>query len=194
MSRIMNRTDLGEWISYERKKYGIKNNFFARIKQLLGFEREILFFFQRRLRITEYHKNVGHRFRYCLSLILLHRYQRKYALNIYPNVCGKGLRIMHVGPILTNFNTRMGENVFLHVNTCFVAGGNNDDAPVIGNNVVVGVGAIVLGNASVADGTAIGAGAVVNKKFNEKNIAIAGVPAKKISNNGICTSSKREDN
>lgn len=187
MSKIMNRVDLNEWLDCEKRKYGIKNIFIARFKQLLGFEHEILFFFQRRLRITEYHKNVGNTFRYHFSMVLLHRYQRKYALNIYPNVCGKGLKIMHIGPILTNLNTRMGENVSLHINTCFVAGGTNDDAPVIGNDVVVGVGAIVLGNASVADGTAIGAGAVVNKKFNEKNIAIAGVPAKKISNNGKYT-------
>lgn len=34
------------------------------------------------------------------------------------------------------------------------------------------------------DNIAIGANAVVNKNFTEENIAIAGIPAKKISNNG----------
>ena len=41
-----------------------------------------------------------------------------------------------------------------------------------------------LGGATIADGIAIGAGAVVNKSFAEKDITIAGVPARKISNNG----------
>ena len=39
----------------------------------------------------------------------------------------------------------------------------------------------MYGNISIANGTAIGANAVVNKSFSEENIAIAGVPAKKIA-------------
>jgi len=36
----------------------------------------------------------------------------------------------------------------------------------------------------IANNVAIGANALVNKSVEEENIAIAGVPAKKISNNG----------
>lgn len=54
----------------------------------------------------------------------------------------------------------------------------------MGKHVVVGIGAVVLGDVIVADNVAIGAGAVVNKDVLESNIAVAGVPAKKISNNG----------
>ena len=106
------------------------------------------------------------------------------ALNIDCNVCGKGLKIMHLGPILTNGRAHIGENVKLHVNTHIVAGGSNDDVPIIGNNVVIGVGAVVLGRSIIADGIAIGANAVVNKSFQQPNITIAGVPAKKISDKG----------
>lgn len=49
---------------------------------------------------------------------------------------------------------------------------------------MVGVGAIILGDVTIADGVAIGANAVVNKSVTEENIAVAGVSAKKISNNG----------
>lgn len=145
MRRIQDKSDLREWLRYEKDKYEIKNLIIARIKAYLGCEKEIIFLFQRRLRITEYYKNTGNKFLYYLSMIMLQRYQRKYALNIQPNVCGKGLKIMHLGSILTNGNVRMGEDVSLHINTCFVAGGNSNDVPTIGNNVVVGVGAIVLG-------------------------------------------------
>ena len=72
----------------------------------------------------------------------------------------------------------------LHVNTAIVAGGTNHEAPVLGRNVVVGIGAVVLGGVKVADYTAIGANAVVNKDVLEENTCIAGVPAKKISDNG----------
>lgn len=59
-----------------------------------------------------------------------------------------------------------------------------EGVPTIGNGVVLGVGAVVLGDVRLADNIAVGANAVVNKSFDEENIAIAGVPAKKISNNG----------
>lgn len=37
----------------------------------------------------------------------------------------------------------------------------------------------MLGDVRLADNIAVGANAVVNKSFDEENIAIAGVPAKK---------------
>lgn len=56
--------------------------------------------------------------------------------------------------------------------------------PTLDDGVIVGVGAVVLGGIYVAKNVAIGANAVVNKDITEENIAVAGVPAKKISNNG----------
>ena len=90
----------------------------------------------------------------------------------------------HTGPILINGKATIGENVSLHINTAIVAHGNRGGVPTIGNGVVLGVGAVVLGDVRLADNIAVGANAVVNKSFAEENIAIAGVPAKKISNNG----------
>lgn len=49
-----------------------------------------------------------------------------------------------------------------------------DDAPIIGNNVEVGFGAVIIGKVK------IGANSVVTNSFIEPNITIAGVPAKKI--------------
>ena len=46
------------------------------------------------------------------------------------------------------------------------------------------LGVAVLGGITIADNVAIGAGAVVNKDILEKNVTVAGVPAKKISDNG----------
>ena len=91
---------------------------------------------------------------------------------------------MHVGPILINGNAKIGKNCSIHINTSIVAGGIDSSAPTIGDNVVIGVGAVLLGKISIANNIAIGANAVVNKSFFEEDIAIAGVPAKKISNNG----------
>lgn len=91
---------------------------------------------------------------------------------------------MHLGPILVNGNVRAGKDISLHINTSIVAGGTNNGAPVLEDGIVVGVGAVILGNIRLAKNIAVGANAVVNKTFEEENIAIAGVPAKKVSNNG----------
>lgn len=86
---------------------------------------------------------------------------------------------MHLGPILTNGNVKIGKDCALHINTSFVAQGASSGAPQLGD----GVGSVVLG-VYVANNVAIGANALVNKNVEEENIAIAGVPARKVSNNG----------
>ena len=91
---------------------------------------------------------------------------------------------MHLGPILTNGQTQIGENVSIHINTAFVAKGTTNDAPIIGNGCVIGTGAVIVGRIRIADNVAVGANSVVCKDVLEENIAIAGIPAKKVSNNG----------
>ena len=51
----------------------------------------------------------------------------------------------------------------------------------------------MLGGVYITDGIAIGANSLVNKSFYEENIAIAGNPARKISNNGSNTWNKKEN-
>ena len=57
-------------------------------------------------------------------------------------------------------------------------------AAIIGDNVFIGSGAKIIGEVTIANNIAIGAGAVVTKSFSEDNITIAGVPAKIISHKG----------
>ena len=51
---------------------------------------------------------------------------------------------------------------------------------VIGNHVWIGMRTMILKGSVVPSGSIIGAMALVNKKFDEENILIAGVPAQKI--------------
>ena len=178
---IKTRFQLKEWLSYEHKNYGNVSGlryFFS-----LG-EPAILWKHQKRLRETEYLINSGHKFLALFSRIRLDRIQNRYGIHIPLNCCGKGLKLMHVGPIIVNDHAILGNDCCLHVNVGIVAGGSNGGTPVIGNYVVIGYGAVVLGQTYVADGVAVGANAVVNKDVLEPNIAVAGIPAKKISNHG----------
>ena len=157
---------------------GVIRNFFP-----VG-ESDVLWKHQRLLRKTEWYVNSGKKLRGLLSKIRLKRFQNKYGMHIPLNCCKAGLKIMHVGPILINANATVGKNCSIHINTGLVAGGTTDDAPILEDGVVVGIGAVILGGVHIAKNVAIGANAVVNKSIDEEDIAVAGVPAKKISNNG----------
>jgi len=183
-TQITSKSDLQDWLSYEKKRYPS----FSTLAYLLqASEYAIIWKHQVLLRKTEYHINAKHGIRSIIMRFRLQKVQNRYAIHIPPNVCARGLKLMHLGPVLMNGHSRVGENCIFHINTALVAGGTNDGVPTLGNDVVVGIGAIVLGNTYIADGVAIGANAVVNRDVLEKNIGVAGVPAKKISNNGRFT-------
>jgi serine O-acetyltransferase len=115
---------------------------------------------------------------------MLNKLSNRYCIHIGLNVFEKGLRIVHLGPILVNGGAKVGKDCSVHINTVLAARGNSDESPMLGDNIVIGVGANLIGGIKIANGIAIGANSLVNKSFLEENIAIAGVPAKKISNNG----------
>ena len=145
--------------------------------------------FQRKLRKTEYVNN-------CSKTIIgkLYGYFLRYRLIIYGdsigyaipiNVCGPGLALVHIGPIIINGKTRIGNNfrcqAMVNIGHDERLDSKFSKAPIIGDNVVVMPGVKMFGDIRIADNIVIGANAVVNKSFLEPGITIAGVPAKKIS-------------
>ena len=55
---------------------------------------------------------------------------------------------------------------------------------MLGDDVWICPGAKIFGNITIADGVAIGANAVVGKSVLEKDITVAGIPAKKVKDTG----------
>lgn len=92
---------------------------------------------------------------------------------------GPGLKICHANVVIAR-QAKIGKNVIFHGNNC--VGVKSDsflEAPIIGNNVDVGYGAMIIGNVKIADGSIIGAGSLVVKDIIEKGI-YGGVPARRI--------------
>lgn len=98
-------------------------------------------------------------------------------LHIPNGTTGEGLTICHYN-IVINDNARIGNNCKFHGNNCVGNNGIDKKAPIIGDNVDIGFGAIVIGDIEIADGCKISAGAVVNKSCLIPNSILAGVPAK----------------
>ncbi len=144
--------------------------------------------YQRLLRRLEYQKNCRRSrldsvlelwFRFRLS-----RLSRDIGVYIKPNNFGPGLAVVHEGTIRVHKNARIGANCRIHVDVNIGASGGTDDAPRLGDNVYIAPGAKIFGGIRLADGIAVGANAAVNRSFDEPNITVGGVPAKKISDKG----------
>ena len=76
-------------------------------------------------------------------------------------------------------DTVIGENCTIFQHTTFgAAHGENDKngAPIIGNNVMVGVGATILGSVHIGNNVSIGAHSVVLKDVPD-NAVVVGIPA-----------------
>ena len=121
--RIRTKAQLKDWLSVELQPYedlgpmqDLLNLFNANQGAIL--RRHMIL-----LRTTEYHINAGHRLRALLWKLRLRRLQNRYELHVALNCCGRGLHIMHLGPILMNGHVTVGENCCFHFNTGVVAGG-----------------------------------------------------------------------
>ena len=99
---------------------------------------------------------------------------------------GKGLFIDHGMGVVIGETTIIGDNCTIYQNVTL--GGTGKDTgkrhPTLGNNVLVGSGAKVLGPFKVGDNARIAAGAVVLSEIPPNSTAV-GVPARVVKVNGI---------
>ena len=108
------------------------------------------------------------------------RISMKLGFSIPINVFEPGLSIPHYGTIIVNPSASIGCNCRLHTGVTIGANSGSSKSPTIGKNCYIGPGAKIFGDISIADNVVIGANSVVNKSITESNIAVAGVPAKKV--------------
>lgn len=103
----------------------------------------------------------------------------------YSTDIGKGFYIGHYGTMVINGNTIIGKNVNISpmLNIGQANRGKNKGTAVIGNDVYIGPGVMIVGAVRIGNNVAIGAGAVVTKDIPD-NATVAGVPAKIISMKG----------
>ena len=114
---------------------------------------------------------------YLFYTIRKNRLGNRINLIIPENTLGKGVTICHKN-IVINPNVKIGEYCILHGNNCIGNDGRHNEAPIIGSSVNIGYGACIIGDIHIADNIQIGANALVNKSFDNKDCTIAGVPAK----------------
>ena len=128
--------------------------------------------------------NHNHKF---IARWISQRSRHKTGIEIHPAAkIGKGLFIDHGMGVVIGETTVIGDNCTIYQNVTL--GGTGKDTrkrhPTLGNNVLVGSGAKVLGPFKVGDNARIAAGAVVLSEV-PANATAVGVPARIVKLNGI---------
>ena len=100
-------------------------------------------------------------------------------IEIHPGAkIGKGLFIDHGMGVVIGETAEIGDNVTIYHGVTL--GGTGKDKgkrhPTVGNNVIIGCGAKILGPISIGDGAKIGANSVVLKDVPKGKTAV-GIPA-----------------
>ena len=113
--------------------------------------------------------------------------RHRTGIEIHPGAqIGSGLFIDHGMGVVIGETTVIGDNCTIYQNVSL--GGTGKDTgkrhPTLGNNVLVGSGAKVLGPFTVGDNARIAAGAVVLREV-PPNATAVGVPARIVRLNGI---------
>lgn len=132
------------------------------------------------LRYTEYY-SVNRNILYYIWQARKNMIGSKLGITIWHGCIDEGLKIWHYGSVIVNGHARIGRNCQLHGMNCIGnRGKDNNAAPVIGDNVDVGIGAVIIGDIYIADNVKIGANAVVIKSCYTKGATLVGNPAREI--------------
>lgn len=118
-----------------------------------------------------------------------------FGVDIHPAArVGKGIMIDHAHSIVIGETAVVGNNVsMLHSVTLGGTGKEDDDRhPKIGDNVLIGAGAAILGNIRVGDCSRIAAGSVVLEEVPPCK-TVAGVPARIVGEAGCSEPAKSMD-
>jgi serine O-acetyltransferase len=120
------------------------------------------------------------------ALYLQSRASQVFQVDINPAVVmGKGIMLDHGTGLVIGETAVIGDNVSMLQSVTLGGTGKSDQDrhPKIGNGVLIGAGAKVLGNIKIGDCSRIGAGSVVLKEVPPR-VTVAGVPAKVIGEAG----------
>lgn len=134
-------------------------------------------------RVAEYFYNRKNKVKYAIPMYILSKYIRnkysyKLAIDMGENVFKPGVKIEHPAGIVVNGAAKVGYCCRLLGQNVIGNNGFKSGSPQIGNDVVLGAGAKVLGKIILADNIIVAAGAVVVSSFLEPGVIIGGVPAR----------------
>lgn len=128
--------------------------------------------------ICLYHS--GSKINFWRSIKLYNKLRIKYNCNIFPSVeIGKNFYIAHAQNILIGKTSIIGENCKIYPNVSIVAALKGDDErwkkrerrhAKIGNDCIIGNGALIIGPIEIGNDVIVAAGAIVTKNIPDHSV------------------------
>lgn len=123
---------------------------------------------------------------YPFARLVLNHLIYKLGISISPSTTiGSGFYIGHFGGIIVNRHCTIGKNCNISQGVTLGEAnrGKNKRYPILGDNIYIGPGAIIIGAITIGNNVAIGANCVVTKDIQDNSVVV-GIPAKVISQKG----------
>ena len=120
--------------------------------------------------------------KFFLARLISQKGRKKTGIEIHPGATiGRRLFIDHGMGVVIGETAIVGDDVTIYHQVTLGGTGKAEVKrhPTVGNNVMIGAGAKVLGNITIGDNVKIGAGALVLKDV-EPNVTAVGVPTNRI--------------
>ena len=120
------------------------------------------------------------------ALFIQSRSSQVFQVDINPNArIGRGIMLDHATGFVVGETAVIGDHVSILQGVTLGGTGKADEDrhPKIGNGVLIGAGAIILGNIKIGDCARIGAGSVVVKEVPPR-VTVVGVPARIVGEAG----------
>lgn len=124
---------------------------------------------------------------YFLARFISQRTRHKTGIEIHPGAkIGRGLLIDHGGAVVIGETAEIGDDCTIYQGVTLGGTGLSKGKrhPTIGNGVLIGAGAKILGPFTVGDNVKIAAGSVVLEPIPE-NCTAVGTPARVVKRNGV---------
>ena len=182
---IKTKKDLSFYLEEDRKRNHIPKawgGYFLRL--LIGEEQAHIYRYIRCLRHCEFHKNnikdgFLHKLLYYYYKFRLYKLGLRYNIKISPNVCGYGLRIMHLsgGGGVRIGAKKCGNYCGFNAGVLIGTKDGEENRPTIGDHVAFGPGAKCFGKLTIGNNVFIAPNAVVTKDVPD-NCIVGGIPAK----------------